>query len=168
MDKGNQKNIFDREITLSALVKNLERLLDWVTAALEDAECTGRICHQIAVVTEELFVNIASYAYKDLPGGQTGDAIIRLKSDGKCLVIQFEDSGFAFNPLKQEDPNITAGIEERGIGGLGIYMIKKWMDDVVYERTNNKNILILYKTINRGSFKTSVLKEAQHTIGTGV
>jgi anti-sigma regulatory factor (Ser/Thr protein kinase) len=147
---GNEhgETVFNREISLVASVENLDALLDWVSTALEEAECSSKISSQIAVVTEELFVNIASYAYCDNPDKKTGEAIVRIGGGGGHLVLQFEDLGSPFNPLEHKDPNVQAGIDERGIGGLGIYLTKKWMDDVVYERVGNKNILTLYKTIN--------------------
>jgi anti-sigma regulatory factor (Ser/Thr protein kinase) len=146
-DKKSLAYSFDHEIALLAAVDNLDQILDWVSLALEEVECGSKVRSQIAVVTEELFINIASYAYP----GTTGKAAVRMGRDGQRLVMQFEDSGLAFNPLEQKLPDTGAGIEERKIGGLGIYLTQKWMDEIVYKRDNGKNVLTLYKAITTGA-----------------
>jgi len=100
---------------------------------------------QIDLAVEEIFVNIASYAYA--PG--TGPATIRvgLTDDGSVFVIELIDQGVPYNPLAKEDPDITLSAEERKIGGLGILLTKKSMDDVQYEYANGSNILTLRKSI---------------------
>jgi anti-sigma regulatory factor (Ser/Thr protein kinase) len=133
---------FNKEIVVSATIDELDRLLEWISDNLEE-ECPGKISNQIAVVTEELFVNIASYAYP----GKTGDVTIRISLDALRLVMQFEDSGIAFNPLEHELPNVNTGIEDRKIGGLGIYLTRKWMDEVIYQWKNGKNVLTIVKQI---------------------
>jgi anti-sigma regulatory factor (Ser/Thr protein kinase) len=139
---------FDNEITLDAKVDCLDMLLDWTGDILEKNGCSGQICNQIAVVTEELFVNIASYAYKTQDPARSGDATIRLSVDKTEIAMQFEDAGVAFNPLEYETPDVTADIEERKIGGLGIYLTRKWMNSVEYERTpDGKNVLSIIKNL---------------------
>jgi anti-sigma regulatory factor (Ser/Thr protein kinase) len=141
--------IIEREIVLQAELGELDRLLDWVGALLEEAHCSPKVSNQISVVTEELFVNIASYAYADAAstGAAPGEALISFRLEGGVMVMRFEDSGIPFNPLDYKAPDITAGIEERGIGGLGIYMTRKWMESVTYERKGGRNILTLTKTL---------------------
>jgi anti-sigma regulatory factor (Ser/Thr protein kinase) len=133
---------FDKEISVPAVIDELDKLLDWISDNLGE-DCPGKISNQIAVVTEELFVNVASYAY----GGEKGDVIIRIGLNAGRLVMQFEDAGKAFNPLEHELPDVNAGIDDRKIGGLGIYLTRKWMDDVVYQRENEKNILTIIKRL---------------------
>jgi anti-sigma regulatory factor (Ser/Thr protein kinase) len=87
---------------------------------------------------EEIFVNIAHYAYTP----ETGSVTIRM-SVQENIVIEFEDSGKPYNPLEKEDPDIKASAEEREVGGLGIFMVKKIMDKVEYRREGNKNILTI-------------------------
>jgi anti-sigma regulatory factor (Ser/Thr protein kinase) len=135
--------VFDRELRLSASVGELERLQDWVEEILEQENCMIKACSQISIVVEELFVNIARYAYN----GAGGEAVIRLAVQGPVLIMRFEDSGKAFNPLEHPLPDTAAGLEDRKIGGLGIYMTRKWMDDVTYDRTDGKNILTICKKI---------------------
>jgi anti-sigma regulatory factor (Ser/Thr protein kinase) len=134
---------FDDQLCLTATIDSLDPVMDWVAEKLEENSCPNKIQNQIAVVTEELFVNICHYAYE----GGTGDATIRFAFHNKTIFMQFEDSGIAFDPLEHEGPDTTAGIEERPIGGLGIYITKKWMDWIEYERRDHKNTLTLSKII---------------------
>jgi anti-sigma regulatory factor (Ser/Thr protein kinase) len=138
---------FDKEIRLRAAVDELDKLLEWLEAALEEAECPPKVANQIQIAAEELFINIAKYAY-EIPAGENspaGQALIRVAARNPFFYMQFEDSGTPFNPLEQPEVNTKAGIDERKIGGLGIYMIMKWMDEVSYIRADDKNILTLQK-----------------------
>ncbi|MDR0453018.1 MAG: ATP-binding protein [Treponema sp.] len=135
--------VFEKEIALMASIDELEKLLDWMACIFEDYSCPGKICNQLVVITEEIFVNIARYAYD----GKGGDVLIRVGRAGSVLVMQFVDSGKYFNPLENADPNINAPLEERSIGGLGIFITKKWMDSIQYERLDDENRLTLYKSI---------------------
>jgi anti-sigma regulatory factor (Ser/Thr protein kinase) len=147
METSEESVIFDREINLTSSVDELDRMLEWIGEILEAHNCPGKTSSQIAVAAEEFFVNIAHYAY----GEKTGKTLIRTGRKGSYFVIQFEDSGIAFNPLEHKMPDIETGIKERSIGGLGIYLARKWMDEIVYKRDNEKNILTLYKIITTGA-----------------
>ena len=131
------------ELTLEATIENLAQVMAFLEQHLEEAGCPLRTQMQITVAAEEIYVNSASYAYA--PG--TGEATVRLEitDDPASVIITFIDSGVQFDPLKKADPDITLSAEERGIGGLGIYMTKKSMDEVRYEYTDGKNILTLMK-----------------------
>ena len=100
---------------------------------------------QIDLSIDEIFTNIASYAY----GSGTGDATVQLDFDeaSRTVSITFVDRGIAYNPLEKPDPDVTLPAEEREIGGLGIYLVKKVMDGLKYKRENGLNILTLYKKI---------------------
>ena len=108
---------------------------------------------QISIAIEEVFVNIATYAYDKLPEGeQTKEqkqkkTIVRYREDEveKTIMVSFEDWGIPYNPLEKEDPDITLSAEERNIGGLGIFMVKQTMDDITYKYENGKNCLTLVK-----------------------
>ena len=100
---------------------------------------------QIDVAVEEIYVNICHYAYKD-KGGE-GDATIKMKIDDGVAEIVFEDTGIKYDPLANEEPDITLSAEEREIGGLGVFITKKTMDEVLYEYKDGKNILTLRKKI---------------------
>ena len=133
-----------RELTLPAQTERLPEVLAFVEEQLEEAGCPMKAQMQISVATEEVYVNIASYAYA--PG--SGMATIRLElTQEPAVLLTFIDSGIAFNPLEKEDPNVNLPAEERQIGGLGIFMTKKTMDEVRYERAGNRNVLTLIKRI---------------------
>ena len=104
-----------------------------------------RVITQINVAVDELFSNIANYAYKP----KTGQATVSLavSDDGKTVTVTFTDSGVPYNPLAKKDPDVTLSADERQIGGLGIYMVKKTMDDVTYEFKDGKNILSIKKKV---------------------
>lgn len=100
---------------------------------------------QIDVAVEELFVNIAQYAYA--PGIGVATIRLEIQEDPFVVVITFIDNGIPYNPLAKEDPDITLSAEERPIGGLGIYMVKKSMDEVSYEYKDGQNILRIKKQL---------------------
>ena len=134
------------EITVAAVGDSMDTVLDFVNRRLEAAGCRVKEQIELDVAVEEIFVNIISYAY-DPPG--TGSATIRMWTDAQARStgITFIDSGVPFNPLEKPDPDVTLSVEERGIGGLGIFMVKKSMDDVQYSYDNGFNILTIYKRI---------------------
>jgi len=129
--------------TFPATVDALEDVNAWVEEALEQADASPKATMQILISLEEIFVNIAHYAY---PGSQgTADLALTVEN-GKCT-IRFEDSGIPFDPLAREDPNVTLSAQDRSVGGLGIYMVKNSMDSVTYAYQNNKNVLTIEKAI---------------------
>ena len=99
---------------------------------------------KISVAVEEIFVNIAHYAYGDSVGNAEID--IDVDNDKKSIVVLFKDCGTPYNPLEHEDPDISLSAEEREIGGLGIYIVKKSMDEVSYQYKDGKNILTISYT----------------------
>ena len=138
----------ERILNIAAKTENLDQVLGFIDSFLEEQECDMKAMIQIDVAVEEMYVNIAHYAY-GVEGG--GDAEIRVELDelyGKRAVcITFIDSGIYYDPLAKEDPDITLGAEERPIGGLGIFMVKKSMDDVAYERKDERNYFTMKKLI---------------------
>lgn len=117
----------------------------FIDGILEENECNMKVRMQIDVAVEEIFVNIASYAYTPDVGMATIQA--EILEDPKRIEITFIDKGIPYNPLAKEDPDTTLSAEERQIGGLGIYMVKKSMDAMRYEHTDGQNILTLVKNI---------------------
>ncbi|MBQ9686531.1 MAG: SpoIIE family protein phosphatase, partial [Oscillospiraceae bacterium] len=134
-----------KELSLPAEVEKLPELLSFLERQLEEAGCPMKTQMQISVAAEEIFVNIANYAYA--PG--KGIATVRLSicDDPATACITFIDRGAPFDPLEKEDPDVTLSAEEREIGGLGIYMTKKTMDDVRYEYKDGQNRLTLIKKL---------------------
>ncbi len=100
---------------------------------------------QVQVAVEEIFVNIARYAYDS--DDETVTIRVEVGGTPTQAIITFIDHGIPYDPLKKEDPNITLSANERQIGGLGIFMVKKTMDDVKYEYSNGKNILTIFKKL---------------------
>ena len=129
-----------------ASLDQLEQVQAFVAEQLKGHPCSDKVKFQLDVAVEEIFVNIAHYAFRL---DQTGEAIVRCCVGGTPLqvTIQFLDSGKPFNPLAKEDADITLSAEERGIGGLGILMVKKSMDAVDYAYEDGKNVLTIKKSI---------------------
>ena len=130
-------------LAVEAKTENLPKVLSFVDGTLEEAGCSMKTQMQIDVAVEEIFVNIASYAYA--PG--TGDAVIRTETGEDGVTIEFRDRGKPFDPLAKADPDVTLSAEERQIGGLGIYMVKKSMDEVSYRHEDGENILTIRKKL---------------------
>ena len=125
-------------------VKNLSEVMEFIDSFLESVNCPPKAQMQIDTSVEEIFVNIASYAYSE--GKGTADIEIYLTNDN-AVCIEMTDSGKPFNPLANADPDTSLTASERKIGGLGIFMVKKMMDKVEYLRYDNCNKLYLYKKI---------------------
>ena len=135
----------ENKIEIKALTENLQDVLSFVDGHLEEMGTSVKAQMQIDVAVEELFVNIANYAYAP----NTGFAVISVQKDkGKNQIsITFADRGKPYNPLEKPDPDVTLSAEEREIGGLGIFIIKKSMDDICYEYRDGKNILTITKNL---------------------
>lgn len=129
-----------------AALDQLEAVQRFVLDQLKDCDYSERVRAQLDVAVEEIFVNIAHYAY---PPDQTGWALIRCQVDQAPLriTIQFVDRGVPFNPLQKKDADITLSAEKRQIGGLGILMVKRSMDQVLYTYQDGQNILTMVKKI---------------------
>lgn len=133
------------ELTVKADRCNLADVLSFVDRELEKLDCPPKVQIQLDIAVEELFVNIASYAYA--PG--EGSATVRVETEMKPrkASITFLDSGMPYNPLTKPDPDVTLSAEARRIGGLGVFMVKKSMDEVRYEHRDGQNILTIVKMI---------------------
>lgn len=134
-----------KELTVPATLDRLEAVQKFVEEELEQHGCPMSTLLQVSVAVEEIYVNIAHYAYHP----EVGEATIRCAVGGDPLqvTIQFLDSGKPFDPLARPDADITLPAQERQIGGLGILMVKKTMDDVAYEYKDGCNVLTLKKKI---------------------
>ena len=132
-----------KQLKVKADISELFSVLSFADTVLEEMDCPAKAQMQIDVAVEEIFVNIAHYAY---PDGE-GEAVISIDADNeaKSVSILFEDQGTPYDPLQNEDPDITLSADDRPIGGLGIFMVKKSMDDVSYEYKDGKNHLTIKK-----------------------
>ncbi|MBR6472474.1 MAG: ATP-binding protein [Firmicutes bacterium] len=133
------------ELNIEASTDNLGKVLDFLNQKLKAIDCPPKTGMQIEVAVEEIFTNIANYAYAP----DKGNATIRFDTseDPLAVAITFIDQGMPFDPLKKEDPDVTLPAEERSVGGLGILMVKKTMDEVTYDYRDGKNILRLKKNL---------------------
>ncbi len=132
-----------REMTIKAILSNLDLVLEFVNEYLETNGCDRKLVMQLDVAVEEIYVNIAHYAYGS--GDGTAKISMDIDEEERLITIEFRDSGMEFDPLARPDPDTSLSAEDRPIGGLGIFMVKKSMDDVTYSRIGGENILTLYK-----------------------
>ena len=133
------------ELEIEASRENLPEVMNFVSRNLQAVNCPPKACMQIDIAVEEIFTNIANYAYAP----DKGNAKVRVDvtEDPVTVTITFIDHGKPYDPLAKEDPDVTLSAEEREIGGLGIFMTKQVMDDVIYEYKDGSNILTLKKTL---------------------
>ena len=134
-----------KSLVVDAVMENLDAVIGFVEEQLESADCPMKVSMQICVSLEEIYVNIVNYAYGDTVG--TCELMSKLEpwEDGNKFTLTIRDRGKPFNPLEREDPDITLSAEERQIGGLGIFMVKKTMDEVSYEYQSGQNVLTIVK-----------------------
>ena len=135
-----------KELNIAAIVENIETVTDFVNEQLESLDCPMKAQMQIDIAIDELFGNIAHYAYNP----EIGKATVRVEviEDPLAVTITFIDNGVPYDPLAKADPDTTLSAEERDIGGLGIYMVKKSMDEIAYEYKDGQNILKIKKKLS--------------------
>ncbi|WP_297212057.1 ATP-binding protein [uncultured Flavonifractor sp.] len=134
-----------RELSVDATVENIDRVTDFVNQELETLNCSQRTLYQIDVAVDELFGNIARYAYDPAVGPAT--VRVEVTENPLAVVITFIDHGIPYDPLSRTDPNVHLSAEERQIGGLGVFLVKKTMDGVSYEYKDGQNILRITKNL---------------------
>ena len=134
-----------KQIELEAAVENVDIITEFVDEELESLDCMPKAMFQINVAIDELFANISQYAYSP----ETGTAIVQIdvENDPLSVVITFMDHGKPFNPLEAPEPDVTSDAQDRKIGGLGIFMVRKTMDAIDYEYKDGKNILKIKKVL---------------------
>ena len=121
--------------------ENYKSFYTWLHNTIKPWELSEELINKIDLCAEEIFINIALYAYPET----TGKVEVSAEKKDNKIELKFTDTGFAYNPLSKPDPDITLPPEQRALGGLGIFMVKKSMDDMIYERSEGKNILKLIK-----------------------
>ena len=127
-------------LNIKAELGNLEKATGFVESCAEEAGVAATRVVGLAVAFEEAFVNVCNYAYPD--GG--GEIDLTCSADGAAFMLEIADRGIPFDLLSLEEPDITAGIEDRHVGGLGVFLLKKFTDDVTYCRTDDSNRLTLF------------------------
>lgn len=134
-----------KELTIDATIENIAEVTAFAEEELEKYDCPMKAQMQIGIAIDELFGNIAHYAYA--PGTGKATVCIELEENPRAVAVTFIDGGVPYNPLAKPDPDVTLTTKDRQIGGLGIYMVKKSMDSVYYEYKDGKNILKITKNI---------------------
>ncbi len=133
------------ELEIEAVRENLDRVTDFVDSRLSAIGCPPKAQMQIGLAVEEIFVNIASYAYA--PDRGTATVRVEVTDEPVAVSITFVDHGVAYDPLAHADPDTGLPAEERDVGGLGIFLTKKLMDDVTYTYKDGQNVLMLKKNL---------------------
>jgi len=133
------------ELTIEATVENIEKVTGFVNGLLESSGCPAKAQMQIDIAIDELFGNIAHYAYN--PGIGSATVQVEVSKEPIAVIITFMDSGVPFDPLTASEPDTTLSATEREPGGLGIYMVRNSMDEISYEYKDGKNILRIRKNI---------------------
>lgn len=129
-----------KSLKLAAIIENLDQFISFVHTCSEECGFEGKRVMEIELAVEEGLVNIFNYAYPDGEGQVEMQCALK---EGKKFVIEIRDKGIPFDGLSRPDPDTTADIENREIGGLGIFFIKKVADEVQYSRNDNMNVLTI-------------------------
>lgn len=137
--------MIEREINIEATTDNYKKVLAFVEEILKETNCPQDLMFTVDICLEEIYINIASYAYANEE--KNGNAYIKIiiEEDPYEVKLVFKDRGLKYNPLDKADPDTTLSAEERDIGGLGIFMVKNMMDEVSYEYVDNQNVLTIRK-----------------------
>lgn len=133
-----------REINIPAKMENLEIMIQFILETIENTPNKDKLSGKLRLVSEEILVNIINYAYPE----KLGNVYINTELLNNTLVLKIIDEGIKFDPLERQNPDITIPLEERTIGGLGIFMVKNIMDEISYSYENNKNILTMKKKLD--------------------
>ncbi len=134
-----------KELTVDAVLGSIPVVTEFVDQQLEQFGCPMKAQVQIDIAIDELFSNIVHYAYHP----EVGPATVRVEvvDEPLSVIITFIDQGVPYDPLSKEDPDVTLSAEEREIGGLGIYIVKKNMNEITYEYKDGRNILKIRKEL---------------------
>lgn len=131
-----------QRMEIPAQVDQVEVVIDFIQNLLKPFDSEQMI--PISIAAEEIFVNIASYAYQPEENGMVSISCA-VGGSPRFASITFVDRGLPFNPLNRPDPDVTMPLEQREVGNLGIYMVKKLMDSAVYTYKNNRNVFTFRK-----------------------
>ena len=134
-----------RELTVSADKDRLDEVIAFVDGFLEELDCPVKIQMKLELAVEEIFVNIASYAYEN--GEGKVHITLNADKDRKAVTFVFKDSGIKYDPLSKADPDVSLSAEQRQIGGLGIFLTKKIADAIKYEYIDGSNVLTIEKSL---------------------
>ncbi len=134
-----------KELTMPADRKSIPAVIEFVNRELDALGCSLKAEAQIDIAIDEIYSNIVKYGYEEEGGEVT--VSFDTSEEPLAMTLSFRDEGKPFNPLERRDPDVTLSAKDRKIGGLGIFMVKKSMDDIRYEYRDGKNILTIRKTL---------------------
>jgi anti-sigma regulatory factor (Ser/Thr protein kinase) len=134
-----------RELQIDAVGDNAALAIDFVTSCMESLSHQERSEVEMSIAVDEIFSNVAYYAYGENVGVVT--IAVDINEDERAVSVAFIDEGLAYDPLGATDPDILLSDDERTVGGYGIFLVKKIMDEVTYRRAGNKNILTVTKHV---------------------
>jgi len=144
MSDGTKNDLTEtKKITLPALIESVTRITEFSETEMEMHECPMKVIVQMNIAIDEIVSNVVNYAY----GDEKGDVSVSLDflDSPRAVRMTFRDKGNPYNPLKNADPDITLSAEERNIGGLGIFIVKKNMDSMEYAFEDGENVLTITK-----------------------
>ena len=143
--RGLEKKQPMKELTMDARVENIPGAIAFMEDEMDALDAPIKAKMQLSVAMDEILANISNYAYED----GVGPVTVKLGFDEatKTVTLIFVDRGLPYNPLEKDDPDVTLSAEDRPIGGLGIYLVKKTMDHIAYEYKFNQNILTIQKKL---------------------
>ena len=133
-----------KTITIDAECENLQVVQDALAPVIHGCPFSTAVHMDLEIAVEEIFLNVASYAYAP----ESGQITIEAEADEQGIVIRFMDSGIPFDPLQTPEPDVDAPWQERRIGGLGLFMVKQRMDAMAYEYRDGHNILSIRKAVS--------------------
>ena len=136
--------MMEKKLILQNEVEQLSKLSDFIDSIAEELSIDSSMAMSLNLAIEEAVTNVVMYAY---PEGEVGNVVIIANFTEGMLVFTISDNGIPFDPTSKTDADVTLNVEERPIGGLGIFLVKNLMDFVGYERKNGYNILTLKKKI---------------------
>jgi anti-sigma regulatory factor (Ser/Thr protein kinase) len=128
--------------TIPAAEESMKTVQDFIAQALRENGFTAKAVTQMLLAAEEIFINIARYAYDG-----EGSVEIAVSTEGESAVVAFADSGKPYNPLEETEPDVTLSADDRPMGGLGIFMARRLTDAMEYERIGGRNILRIKKNM---------------------
>ena len=141
-----------RELKIEATIENLSKVFTFLQESLEQCDAPPKVKRQIKLCVEEIYMNITHYAYN--PDTGTAKIGVELKDsdkDQERIVISFVDEGKPYDPLAKQDPDLNLSLDDRPIGGLGIYLVKTTMDNVAYEHKDGQNVLTIEKDFEKNA-----------------
>lgn len=138
-----------KELKVEATIENLSKVFTFLQESLDKCDVPPKIKRQIKLCVEEVYMNITHYAYNPETGEATVGVDLVGGEDPKRIIISFADEGKPYDPLKREDPDVESGLDDRPIGGLGIYLVKTTMDSIDYEYKDGQNLLTIEKDLDK-------------------